>query len=153
AELPRDGNRAEQQPALDEAAVVRLLRRARRSHERRCRVRVGRLRGGGRAADERCGERQRENEVESAHGAFKTQRCRSLSGLKRSSVGVLLPMAVSASGSSVPGTAFGIRRYVPSVSWSMRQSCSGALVNAGTTASSRSAVAASARCVPAIVIL
>jgi hypothetical protein len=49
--------------------------------------------------------------------------------------------------------AFGITRYVPSVSWSMRQSSSGAPLNVRTAVSSPSALAASARSVPAIVIL
>ena len=35
----------------------------------------------------------------SAHGVLSSQRCRSLSGLNLSSVGVLLPTAESASGS------------------------------------------------------
>ena len=88
-----------------------------------------------------------------AHGVLSSQRCRSLSALNLSSVGLLLPTADSASGSLHSATALGIRRYVPSVSWSMRHSCSGPPVKAGRATSSPSPVAARARSVPAIVIL
>ena len=66
---------------------------------------------------------------------------------------MLLPAAERASGSLELGTDLGITRYVPSVSWSIRHSCSGPPVNAGSVTTSRSSVAASARSVPAIVIL
>ena len=77
----------------------------------------------------------------------------SLLGSNFASVGVLWATAVSTNGSFEPGTDLGMMRYVPSVSWSMRQSCSGLPVNFGTATTSASAVAASARSVPAIVIL
>jgi hypothetical protein len=49
-------------------------------------------------------------------GVTIDQRCRSLSGRNFESVGELLPTAERASGSLEFGTAFGITRYVPSVS-------------------------------------
>jgi hypothetical protein len=69
------------------------------------------------------------------------------------SVGELLPIAESARVVFELGTALGMMRYVPSVSWSIRQSCSGAPSKAATATSSPSSVAASARSVPATVIL
>ena len=64
----------------------------------------------------------------------------------------LLPTADSdqSSESDRPGTDFGISRYVPSGSWSIRHSCSGAPVNDGRTMTSASAVAANTRSVPAM---
>src|SRR3954453_4802011 len=87
------------------------------------------------------------------HGILIHQRCLSLLGSKRESVAKLLPTAERATGWLEFGTAFGMMRYAPSGSCSMRQSCSGAPVKDGSTTSSESAVAASARSVPAMVIL
>ena len=89
----------------------------------------------------------------SGYGVLNSQRCLSLLGSNLESVAKLLPTADSASGSLELGTDFGMMRQEPSASWSMRHSCSGPPVNAGRTTSSASAVAASARSVPAMVIL
>jgi hypothetical protein len=62
------------------------------------------------------------------HGFLKVQRPFSLFGSNLASVGVLAPTAIKATGSVEFGTALGMMRYVPSVNWSMRQSCSGAPV-------------------------
>ena len=86
-------------------------------------------------------------------GVLISQRCLSLSGLNLASVTELAPIAERASGSVVLGTALGMMRQVPSVSWSMRQSCSGPPVKAGSVTSSPSSVAANVRSVPSIVIL
>src|SRR5215213_3125611 len=52
----------------------------------------------------------------SGQGVLNSQRWRSLSGLNRLRVGMLLPAADSARGSIAFGSDFGITRYVPSVS-------------------------------------
>ena len=44
------------------------------------------------------------------HGDFNSQRCRSTAGLNVASVGLLLPIAESASGLFAFGTVFGITR-------------------------------------------
>src|SRR5690606_28434249 len=84
------------------------------------------------------------------HGLRITQRCRSEPESNADNVAKLLPTADSAMPEAWPGTARGIRRQLPSVSWSMRHICSGAPLNAGSTTSSASAVAASVRSVPAM---
>ena len=69
------------------------------------------------------------------------------------SVGEQSPSETSASFSSCPGTALGIILYVPSVSWSILQSCSGAPVNSETASTSAFSVAARALPVPSMTIL
>src|SRR5579871_5379609 len=87
------------------------------------------------------------------YGVLNSQHCLSLWGSNLASVAELLPTAESANGSLELGTDFGMMRQEPPASWSTRHSCSGPPVNAGSTTSSASAVAASARSVPAIEIL
>ena len=86
-------------------------------------------------------------------GVFKYQRCLSLPASNLESVAKLPPMAEIANSSLEFGIALGMMRYVPSVSCSIRHSCSGMPLNAGTVTNSASSVAARARFVPAMVIL
>src|ERR1051326_3573919 len=91
--------------------------------------------------------------VRSYQGVLIHQRCLSLPGSNLESVAKLLPRAESASGSFELAADLGMMRQVPSVIWSMRQSCSGAPVKPGTATTGLPGVAASARSVPAMVIL
>ena len=81
---------------------------------------------------QRSTQRRSDEPFDDGHGVLNSQRCRSLSGsnARASACCCRRPRAPAAPVEF--GIAFGITRYVPSASWSMRHSCSGAPVNAGS---------------------
>src|SRR6185437_5767064 len=87
------------------------------------------------------------------YGILISQRCLSLFASNLDSVAELAPTADSAIDSLEFGIPFGSIRQLASGSCSIRHSCSAPPVNAGNTTNSPPSVAASARSVPATVIL